>query len=181
MRAKEGAMTRRKGMVVVNTGDGKGKTTAALGVLPRAWGRDLKVCMLQFFKHKTAHWGEERAARKMGVEMIPLGEGLTWKHKDLERYKRITQEAWELCREKILSGAYDVVIMNEITYAFKYGWLGVNEVIETLRQRKPEMHVILTGREAPPTLIDFADLVTEMKNIKHPYDAGIKAQPGLDF
>lgn len=93
-------MTRRKGMVVVNTGDGKGKTTAALGVLLRAWGRDLKVCMLQFFKHKTAHWGEERAARKMGVEMIPLGEGLTWKHKDLERYKRITQEAWELCRGK---------------------------------------------------------------------------------
>jgi cob(I)alamin adenosyltransferase len=174
-------MARRKGMVVVNTGDGKGKTTAALGVLMRAWGRDLKVCMLQFFKHKNANWGEEKAARKMGVEMIPLGEGFTWKHKDLKRYKRLTQEAWLLCKEKILSGEYDVVILDEITYTFTYGWLDVNEVIETLQQRKPEMHVVLTGRDAPQALIEFADLVTEMRNVKHPFDKGIKAQQGLDF
>lgn len=171
----------RKGLVIVHTGHGKGKTTASLGILMRAWGRDMKVCMLQFFKHKTANWGEERAAQKMGVEMTPLGEGFTWKHKDLERYRKLTGEAWQVCKEKILSNNYDIVILDEITYALNYGWLDVNEVLDVLRQRDPKLHVVLTGRDAPEALISFADLVTEMKLIKHPFEQGIKAQKGIEF
>jgi cob(I)alamin adenosyltransferase len=175
------AQHKRRGLVIVHTGHGKGKTTAALGILMRAWGRNMKVCILQFFKHKKANWGEEKAAKRMGVEMIPLGEGFTWKHKDLERYRKLTAEAWQVCKEKILSGYYDIVILDEIIYAFKYGWLDINEVLDTLRQRDPRLHVILTGRDAPEALIEFADLVTEMRLIKHPFEQGIKAQRGIEF
>ena len=110
-----------KGLVIVNTGNGKGKTTAALGVLMRAWGQDLRVVMLQFIKARTANWGEIRAARKMGVELIPLGDGFTWMSSDIEKDRALAQECWCLCREKIESGQYDVVILDEMTYCFKYG------------------------------------------------------------
>lgn len=171
----------RKGLVIVNTGKGKGKTTAALGLLLRAWGQGLKVCMLQFIKAKTANWGEEKAARKIGLEIMPLGEGFTWLSDDIANDKKLAREGWELCRQKITSGEYDMVIMDEMTYMFKYGWLDLNEVLEVLRDRKPGMHIVITGRFAPQELIDFADLVTEMTEIKHSYKAGIKAQKGVEF
>lgn len=173
--------TVRKGLVIVNTGKGKGKTTAALGLLLRAWGQGLKVCMLQFIKAKTANWGEEKAARKIGLEIIPLGEGFTWLSDNIEHDKQLAREAWELCRQKITSGEYDMVLMDEMTYMFKYGWLDLNEVLNVLRERKPGMHIVITGRYAPQELIDFADLVTEMTEIKHSYKAGIKAQKGVEF
>ncbi|HZT05794.1 MAG TPA: cob(I)yrinic acid a,c-diamide adenosyltransferase [Chloroflexota bacterium] len=172
---------RAKGLVLVNTGNGKGKTTAALGVLLRAWGRGMPVVMLQFIKAKTANWGEIRAARKMGVEIIPLGDGFTWTSKDIDRDRALAQECWRQCRERIESGQYDIVIMDEMTYCFKFGWLDVQEVIGVLRTRPEGQHVIITGRDAPPELIEFADLVTEMREIKHPYQSGIKAQPGIEF
>ena len=170
-----------KGLVIVNTGDGKGKTTAALGVMLRAWGRGMRVCALQFIKARTANFGEEQAARKLGVEMIPLGDGFTWTSQDIERDRALAREGWALCREKILGGDYDIVVLDEITYCFKFGWLDLDEVLETLRQRPPLQHVILTGRDAPQELIDFADLATEMREIKHPYKAGVKAQRGIEF
>lgn len=171
----------RRGLVIVNTGDGKGKTTAALGLLMRAWGRGMKVVMLQFFKHRNARWGEIRAARKMGVEIIPLGAGFSCP--DSEEDKALVREGWELCREKILAppDESDIVILDELTHALKYGWLSLQEVIDVLSQRPPTRHVVITGRNAPPALIDFADLVTEMSCIKHPYSEGIKAQPGIEF
>jgi cob(I)alamin adenosyltransferase len=172
---------RGKGLVLVNTGNGKGKTTAALGVLTRAWGRGMRVVMLQFIKAKTANWGEIKAAKKMGVEIIPLGDGFTWTSQDIERDVALAKECWRQCRERIESGDYDVVIMDEMTYCFSFGWLDLDEVLEVLRNRAPDMHVIITGRDAPEGLIEFADLVTEMREIKHPYKLGIKAQPGIEF
>jgi cob(I)alamin adenosyltransferase len=175
------AESKRKALVVVYTGDGKGKTTAALGMLFRAWGRGLKVAMLSFIKSETSNSGEERAARKLEIEMIPLGGGFTWLSKDLDKDRALAQKCWALCREKVESGAYDIIILDEITYPINYGWLDLDEVIEVLRHRPDSLHVVLTGRDAPQALIDFADLVTEMREVKHPFQSGIKAQPGVDF
>ncbi|HEY4686511.1 MAG TPA: cob(I)yrinic acid a,c-diamide adenosyltransferase [Dehalococcoidia bacterium] len=172
---------KRKPLVILYTGNGKGKTTAALGLLLRAWGRGMKVVMLSFIKSETANFGEEQAAHKLGIELIPLGAGFTWLSKDIERDKALARRCWELCKEKIGSGAYDIVVLDEVTYPISYGWLDIDEVIDTLRRRPPDLHVVLTGRDAPQKLIDFADLVTEMREVKHPFQAGEKAQPGVDF
>ena len=171
----------RKALVIVLTGQGKGKTTAALGVVLRAWGRGMKTVVLQFVKARTANYGENRAARKLGIEMIPLGEGFTWLSKDIEKDKATARECWELARQKIDSGQYDIVVLDEMTYPMTYGWIPVEEVIDTLRQRPQGLHVIITGRDAPQELIDFADLVTEMREVKHPYKKDVKARPGIDF
>lgn len=173
--------TRNKGLVIVNTGNGKGKTTAALGILFRAWGRDMKVAMLQFIKSKSANYGETRAARKLGIEMIPLGGGFTWRSQDIEQDKALARELWESAQAKIASGDYQVIILDEFTYPLAYEWIPLPEVLETLRQRPPGLHVVITGRSAPQELVDFADLVTEMREIKHPYKQGIKAQKGIDL
>ena len=171
-----------KGLVFINTGDGKGKTTAALGVLFRATGQNMRVVMLQFLKSKTGNWGEARAAQRLGVEIIPLGDGFTWMSKDLNKDRALAEACWQLCREKIESDQYDIVIMDEMTYALNYGWLSLDEVLDTLRKRNPLMHIIITGRDAPEALIEFADLVTEMREIKHPYKSqGILAQKGIEF
>jgi cob(I)alamin adenosyltransferase len=169
------------GLVIVNTGHGKGKTTAALGILTRAWGRDMKVIMVQFLKASTAKWGEIKASRKMGVEIIPMGGGFTWRSRDAARDQEQARQCWEVCKEKILFGRYDIVILDELTYTFQYGWLSLDEVIKVLRQRPPMQHVVITGRDAPQELIDFADLVTEMRKIKHPLDRGIRAQAGIEY
>ncbi len=186
IRAEQRAMRQRpdrhaRGLVIVNTGNGKGKTTAALGLLTRAWGREMRVCMLQFIKARTANFGEERAARKMGVEVIPLGDGFTWMSRDIEQDRALAREGWALCREKIAGGDYDIVILDELTYCFTYGWLDLEEVLDVLRRRDPNLHVVITGRDAPEGLIAFADLVTEMREIKHPYKDGVKAQKGIEF
>ena len=170
-----------KGLVIVNTGSGKGKTTAAMGLLLRAWGRDMKVIMLQFIKHTTANFGEQRAARRLGIEMRAMGDGFTWRSRDLEHSADLAREHWEQCKEVIVNGGYDVVILDEFTYALHYGWVPLEDALETLRQRPAMQHVIITGRNAPPGLVEFADLVTEMQVVKHPYNQGIKAQPGVEF
>ncbi len=185
-RAEQEAVRRRadrhaKGLVIVNTGNGKGKTTAALGLLMRAWGQGMRVVMLQFIKTKTANWGESRAARKMGVELVPLGAGFTWMSKDIEHDRALAQQGWQRCREAIEGGEHDIVVMDEMTYCFKFGWLDLDEVLAVLSRRPPQQHVIITGRDAPPELIEFADLVTEMREIKHPYKSGVKAQKGIEF
>ena len=172
----------RKGLVIVNTGDGKGKTTAALGVIFRAWGRNFKIRMFQFIKHTGAQFGEQRAAARLGIPIEALGDGFTWLSKDMDRTAALAQEQWKRCKEVILKGEEDIVVLDEFTYAMHYGWVPVGDVIETLRQRPVALHVIITGRYAPRELIDCADLVTEMKLVKHPYqDQGIKAQRGIEF
>jgi cob(I)alamin adenosyltransferase len=171
----------KKGLVIVNTGKGKGKTTAAMGLLLRAWGQGLRVCMLQFIKARTANWGEEKAARKIGLEMIPLGNGFTWLSRDIGQDKALARQGWEICREKILSGNYDLIVLDEMTYVLKYGWLSWEEIRDTLDQRPEGMHIVITGRYAPPELVEYADLVSEVVEIKHPYQAGVKAQKGIEF
>jgi cob(I)alamin adenosyltransferase len=170
-----------KGLVIVNTGKGKGKTTAAMGLLLRAWGRDMKVIMLQFIKHSTANFGEQRAAQKMGITMRAMGDGFTWRSKDLEQTADLARAHWEDCKEVIAAGEYDLVVLDEFTYPMHYGWVPVDEVIGVLKNRPEMLHVIITGRNAPEDLVEFADLVTEMQVIKHPYQQGIKAQPGVEF
>ena len=171
-----------KGLVIVNTGTGKGKTTAGLGLMLRSWGRNMKVQMYQFLKPPTANFGEHRAAKKLGIPIIALGDGFTWRSKDEAQTKDLALAQWERVREVILAGELDVLILDEFTYPMHYGWLTPSEVIDVLKQRREMMHVVITGRYAPQELIDYADLVTEMTLIKHPYrEQGIKAQPGIEF
>lgn len=171
-----------KGLLMVNTGNGKGKTTAALGVLFRAWGRDLKVAMVQFLKSNTATYGEIKAARKLGIEIQPVGKGFTWMSKDIATDEAQARAGWEYARSLIEAGQHDIVILDEMTYVMSFGWVPVEEVLAVLAKRPPLMHVIVTGRKADPALIEAADLVTEMQEIKHPYrDQGIRAQKGIEF
>ena len=170
-----------KGLVIVNTGNGKGKTTAAMGVLFRAWGRGMRVIMLQFIKHTTANFGEQRAAEKIGVAMRAMGDGFTWRSRDLDQSADLARALWEDAREVLASEDYDVVVLDEFTYPMHYGWIDTEEVIEALKNRPEMLHVIITGRHAPEALVGYADLVTEMNVVKHPYQSGIKAQPGIEF
>ena len=170
-----------KGLVIVNTGNGKGKTTAAMGVLFRAWGRDFKVIMLQFIKHSTANFGEQRAAKKIGVEMRAMGDGFTWRSKDLDQTADLARAHWDDCKEIIASGDYDVIVLDEFTYPLKWGWVDVDEVVDVLTHRPGNQHVVITGRDVPQALIDAADLVTEMSKVKHPMDAGRKGQRGIEW
>ena len=170
-----------KGLVIVNTGKGKGKTTAAMGVALRAWGRDMKVIMLQFIKHSTANFGEQRAAQKIGIEIRAMGDGFTWRSKDLDESADLARAHWEDCKKIIAAGEHDVIVLDEFTYPLHYGWIPVEEVIQVLRDRPGMQHIIITGRHAPDALVEFADLVTEMNVVKHPYQSGIKAQPGIEF
>ena len=173
--------TARRGLVILNTGDGKGKTTAALGVMMRAWGRDMKVVMYQFIKASRMRLGEHRAAERMGVTIRPMGRGLTSSSPDLEEDRRLARDCWQKVKGEIESGEFDVVILDELTYPLSYGWIDLQEVLTTLGGRPPGQHVIITGRRAPEGLIEFADLVTEMRSVKHPFPQGIKGQPGIEF
>jgi cob(I)alamin adenosyltransferase len=173
----------KKGLVIVNTGDGKGKTTAALGILMRAWGRDLRLGGIQFFKHENANFGELRAAQRMGFELTPMGDGFTWTSRDMDETQAKAIHGWETAKQRIASGEYDIFLLDEFTYVLSFGWVDVQDAVAWLRANKPPMlHLIITGRDAPPALIEYADLVTEMKLIKHPYaEQGIKAQAGIEF
>jgi cob(I)alamin adenosyltransferase len=172
-------MNATKGLVIVNTGKGKGKTTAALGMMLRAWGHDKKVVMLQFVKHSIV--GEHRAAQRMDVEMVAGGAGFTARENNTEKNERMAKELWKLATEKINSGRYDMVILDELTYVLKYGWLEVDRVVDVLRHRPSQIHVIITGRAAPQALIDFADTAVEIMDIKHHHRQEIKAQAGIEF
>jgi len=172
----------QQGLVIVFTGKGKGKTTAALGLVLRSWGRGMQVCVIQFIKARTGRWGEVRAAQKMGIEWHKVGDGFTWLSKDLSGSVASAQEGWRLAQEKIVHGAYNLVLLDEFTYPLRYGWLDTQEVLDWLGDHKPpSLHLVITGRDAPPDLIQFADLVTEMCLVKHPYEKGLPAQPGIEF
>ena len=172
----------RKGLVMINTGDGKGKSTAAFGLMTRAWGRDMKVTVVQFIKQPKGQYGELLAAEKMGIEITPTGKGFTWESEDLSDDASAARAGWKLASQRILSGDFDLVILDELTYPIKYGWIDVEDVLDVLKKREEMLHVVITGRDAPGELVEYADLVTEMRAIKHPYaDQGIKAQKGVEF
>ncbi len=175
-------MPDKKGLLIVHTGDGKGKSTAAFGMLLRAWGRGMKVCVIQFIKSETGKWGEVKAAQKMGIEWLTTGDGFTWLSKNMDETIARALHGWKLAQEKISSGNYDLILLDEFTYPLHYGWLDTAEVLDWLAaNRPPGLHLVITGRYAPEALTQAADLVTEMKLVKHPYQQGIKAQAGIEF
>ncbi len=170
------------GLLQVYTGDGKGKTTAALGLVMRAWGRGLKVCMIQFMK-KGEDYGEILALRKMeGIELYQFGsDRLITKTSLLPEDIVLAHRALALAEDAMASGEYDVVILDEINVALFFGLVTPSEVLSSLRKRRKEVEVILTGRNAPPEIIEEADLVTRMVAEKHPYDKGVIARAGIEF
>ena len=168
-------------VVVVNTGHGKGKTTAAMGTLIRAVARGWKVCVIQFIKSGKWRAGEEQVARQLGVDWWTLGDGFTWDSEDLDRSEAISRAAWEAAKDKISSGGHDVVVLDEITYPMNWGWIPSDEVAAAIRARPRHVNVIATGRDAPPELVDVADTVTEMVNVRHAYDRGVRARRGIDY
>lgn len=171
-----------KGLVIVNTGDGKGKTTAALGTILRSWGRGFRICMIQFIKPAKVGTGEFKAARQLGIEWHQCGDGFTWASKDIDESTALARAGWELAQQKITSAAYDLVVLDEFTYPLHFGWLNTSEVLAWLAANKPApLHLIITGRRAPKKLIEYADLVTEMKLVKHPFQRGIQGQVGVEF
>jgi len=139
------------------------------------------VIMLQFIKRRGSKFGEHIAAEQMGIEIIPLGDGFTWRSNNVEKDRKFAQECWELCQDKLLNSDYDVVILDELTYAITYQWLSSKEVLDAIALRPEWMHVIVTGRDAVPELVDAADMVTEMMEIKHPFRKGITGQIGIEF
>jgi cob(I)alamin adenosyltransferase len=170
-----------KGLLMVYTGHGKGKTTAALGLVFRALGRSLPVGVVQFIKGKWKTGERVFAEGLPGLTFLVMGLGFTWESDDLSRDKKAAENAWAQAKDMITSGQQALVVLDELTYVLNYGWLGLDEVLATLRDRPSHVHVVITGRNAPEPLCALADLVTEMKSIKHPFEKGVPAQLGIDF
>lgn len=173
-----------KGLLMVNTGDGKGKTTAALGLLVRAAGRGMNCCLIQFMKSKNDRYGEHESLEKLGVEVHTMGDGFTWDTNDTAQDIKTSEQTWDLCVAKMRSEEYDLIVFDELVYVLDYKFLDLDRVLSELkmvREKQPNLHIVVTGRNAPPELIEAADLVTEMKEIKHPFNAGIFAQQGIEF
>lgn len=170
----------RHGLFIINTGDGKGKTTAALGLLLRAHGREMKAGMFQFIK-RLDDAGEHLAAKKLGVEIIPLGNGCTLGRTELADDMTLAQSGWAHCADLLRIGTYDVLVLDELTLPIAWGWLTEDEVLHAIRSRSQGTHVVVTGRHASAELINAADLVTEMRAIKHPFQTeNLRAQAGID-
>lgn len=171
-----------RGLLIVYTGNGKGKTTAAFGLAFRALGQGLRVCILQFIKG-PGKCGELVSAElfKDRLECHTLGRGFTWKSENLAEDIRLAREGWTLAQSLIATGKQDLLILDELTYLMKYDMVPASEIIPALKNRPPGLHLIVTGRDASPELIEAADLVTEMRAIKHPFDQGIQAQKGIEF
>ncbi len=169
-----------KGLVIVNTGNGKGKTTAALGSMLRAWGNDMKVVMLQFLKSADKESGEHRATRRIGIEIVQCGAGFVFDPASQNLHRTLAESQWCEAQRRIHSDKYDVVVLDELTFPLQFGWIPVTEVIGILKRRPERLHVIITGRGAPKQLIDFADTVVDIINIKHHYYQGVEPQPGIE-
>lgn len=190
--SKKGKHMETKGLVLINTGTGKGKTTAALGTAIRAWGDGQKVLILQFIKGAWKY-GELKAIETLGkaegrIEIRPMGDGFVFHNKKdpeneerLAEKKELARRAWDMVRKEVMSGAWDLIVLDEINYAIHFGMLETEEVAGLIRERPPRLNMILTGRYAPKELIDLADTVTEMTLVKHAFQKGIRARKGIEF
>lgn len=170
----------RRGLVIVHTGDGKGKSTAAFGLALRAHGRGKAVKIYQFMKVPSARFGEHRLFEQLGVPIEGLGDGFSWKSKDLEHSAQLAREGWARAEATIRAGEHFLVVLDEIMYPLRYGWLSLDAVLAALRERPGHVHVVLTGRGCPPELVELADTVTEMTLVKHHFKAGVPAQRGIE-
>jgi cob(I)alamin adenosyltransferase len=175
------ARVRVPSLVLLNTGHGKGKSSAAFGVMGRAWARGWKVGVVQFVKGGKWQVGERKLAEHLGIEWSVMGDGFTWESTDIDETVAKGRYAWEVARQKLASGDYDMLILDEITYAITYGWIAADDVADTIRARAPRTNVVITGRDAAPELVEVADTVTEMRKVKHAYDRGINARKGIEY
>jgi len=173
---------KRQGLIVVNTGEGKGKSSSAFGMAFRAAGWGMKVCVIQFIKGKW-RTGEQQAAERFdNIEWHAPGDGFTWDTNNPEQDIATSRKIWELCKQKLRSHEYDMLVFDEINYCSSYGWIPGGEIADFLRRERPSwMHVILTGRDAPAEVMALAHTVTEMKKLKHAFDQGIRAVQGIEF
>jgi cob(I)alamin adenosyltransferase len=170
-----------QGLLIVNTGSGKGKTTAALGAALRAAGTGMNVCIIQFLKGSWKY-GELESLKKIPeIEILQMGTGFTWEKESLDEDRQLARIAWDTCREAALSGKYGMVIFDEINYVLHYGLLDTQEVLDFLRDRPDGLHIIMTGRNAPEPVQELADMVTEMREVKHHFKKGVKAQKGIEY
>ena len=147
----------------------------------RAWARGWRVGVVQCLKSGEWNTGEHRAALELGIDWFEMGDGFTWDSKDIDETARLGQQAWAKARDLMASGDYELVIIDELTYAINFGWVPVQEVVAGVQARAAKTNVIITGRDAPPELIDVADTVTEMRNVKHAYDQGVRARRGIEY
>lgn len=168
-------------LVLVNTGNGKGKSSAAFGVMLRAIAADWKVAVAQFVKSNEWKVGEEEIGRRLGVDWHAFGDGFTWDSADLDHDIALAREGWAAAQALISSGEYRLVILDELTYLCTWGWIDTADVVTTIRERPERVNVIVTGRDAPAEIVDLADTVTEMHEIKHAYQHGIRAKRGIDY
>ena len=171
----------RQSIILVNTGDGKGKSSAAFGVMSRGWARGWTVGVVQFLKSGKWKIGEKKLADHLGIEWHTLGDGFTWESTDMEETIAKGRHAWDVAREKLESGEFDLLILDELTYAVKYGWVDVADVVAGLQGRAQKTNVVITGRNCPPEIIAIANTVTEMRKVKHAYDEGITAMKGIEY
>lgn len=177
---------KKKGRIIVYTGDGKGKTTAALGLAIRAVGRGKKVAVIQFIKSPERTYGEHLIFQKLGIEMYQMGAGFTWT-KTPEVHRQALKAAWEFTKEKVLSGMYDLIVLDELNNALAIDRfpvddiVSVQDVLRLMEKRPSDLHLVITGRSANRKLIEAADIVTEMKLIKHDYEKGVTAMKGMEL
>lgn len=173
--------SRAPSLVLVHTGHGKGKSTAAFGTMLRAVSRGWKVAVIQFLKSGNWKVGEEKIGRSMGVNWWVLGDGFTWDSEDMSETEAVAREAWSFTRRLVAEGSHRMVILDEVTYPLNWGWIDQEDLLDMIRSRPAHVTIILTGRDAPDYLIEAADTVTEMVNVKHAFDRGIMARRGIDF
>ena len=174
-------LRRADSLVVVNTGNGKGKSSAAFGMMIRAIGREWNVAVVQFIKSGNWNTGEEKIARQLGVDWHAFGEGFTWDSDDLSNDRAHAAAGWAKAVEILNAGKHQLVIFDELTYLSSFNWLDISEIVSAISNRPSHVNVIITGRDAAPELIEIADTVTEMREVKHAYQQGIRAMRGLDY
>jgi len=174
-------LARARSVVLVNTGDGKGKSTAAFGIVMRAVARGWPVSVVQFIKSDRWRVGEEKVGRQLGVDWWKLGDGFSWDSPDLDRTRLVAEAAWRHAEATIRSGGHRLVVLDEITYPMNWGWIETDDVVGTLRERPEHVNVVATGRDAPAALIEAADTATEMRKLRHAYDRGVRGRRGIDF
>ena len=174
-------LRRADSLVLVNTGNGKGKSTAAFGTMIRSVARGWPVAVVQFLKSGKWHTGEEKVARELGVDWHAIGEGFTWDSEDLTQDEAVAREAWHRAAGLLAAGTHRLVVLDEITYPMNWGWIDADEVLAAIRDRSREVNVVCTGRDAPAGLVELADTATEMRVLKHAYESGIRAMKGIDY
>jgi cob(I)alamin adenosyltransferase len=170
-----------RSLVLVHTGEGKGKSTAAMGVALRALARGWRVSVVQFVKSGAWRSGEQAMLERLGADWQAVGDGFSWDSEDLEASAALCRDAWVAAAAALAGGTHDLVVLDEVTYPMNWGWIATAAVVAAIVGREPSVNVIATGREAPKQLIETADTVTEMRNVKHAFDAGILAKRGIDF